>query len=597
MSGEAAPNGMMFGSGGGLMSQGAASGAFAALLQGQGDGQGQAFEQSGALLGEGTETSLAALFGAGLSNAATLGEFGTDPEGALDEVTEELAGNPSMLMAAGQQALMPGLDPALNAGTGGAVADGAASDGQVIGDIGEGLGSVAGKSQAVPSFAAAAQSAGALRQSAENADLTAAAQAGGNLTSLAQTPNDGDVPLPGAAEVADLALDPDGQPLAKVGGGEAGADVDQVVSTAKSQGDVGVAQKAAEKQGFMQRWKEDLAALGAANAGAPSSVAASAGALASDAVSDDQLIVLGAGAGLKTTEQTSQAANGAGIKLASDRALSDLQSSQQPAAGMKGAAAPTVRQEAATTTVDAGSEEQMADPGQQPVKKTVAAGTGPDGPVAANTAKVGAPAGAAGQVETVDVAIAPVDGGLSDGEGEGLDTELISLRDLGSNSKLQAAGTLKTDSMHADVRNHSGQISMQVAGAMARNLQNGNTRFQMRFDPPELGRVDVSMKVASDGSVQAHMIVERPETLDMFLRDQRALERALESAGLSTNSENLQFSLKDQSGQGQQFAEGEGDGRSGFGYGSPEGNETNDTIEQVAQIQLTNGQRGLDIRI
>jgi hypothetical protein len=49
-------------------------------------------------------------------------------------------------------------------------------------------------------------------------------------------------------------------------------------------------------------------------------------------------------------------------------------------------------------------------------------------------------------------------------------------------------------------------------------------------------------------------VVERTETLDLMLRDQRHLERALGDAGLDVSSSGLQFSLKEQpsgqSGQG-----------------------------------------------
>ena len=51
-----------------------------------------------------------------------------------------------------------------------------------------------------------------------------------------------------------------------------------------------------------------------------------------------------------------------------------------------------------------------------------------------------------------------------------------------------------------------------IALQMARNLQKGMSRFDIRLDPPEMGRVDVRMEVRKDGHVVAHMSVERPET-------------------------------------------------------------------------------------
>lgn len=84
-----------------------------------------------------------------------------------------------------------------------------------------------------------------------------------------------------------------------------------------------------------------------------------------------------------------------------------------------------------------------------------------------------------------------------------------------------------------------------IALQMARNLQKGISRFDIRLDPPEMGRIDVRMEIRKDGQVVAHMSVERPETLDLLQRDARALQQALNNAGLQADSDSLNFSLKD----------------------------------------------------
>jgi flagellar hook-length control protein FliK len=84
----------------------------------------------------------------------------------------------------------------------------------------------------------------------------------------------------------------------------------------------------------------------------------------------------------------------------------------------------------------------------------------------------------------------------------------------------------------------------QVAFEMVRQVHQGTSRFTIRLDPPELGRVDVRMQVDPSGTVNARLTVERVETLDMFQRDQRSLERALAQAGLDTARTNLEFSLR-----------------------------------------------------
>ena len=84
----------------------------------------------------------------------------------------------------------------------------------------------------------------------------------------------------------------------------------------------------------------------------------------------------------------------------------------------------------------------------------------------------------------------------------------------------------------------------QVAFEMVRQIHQGTSRFTIRLDPPELGRVDVKMHVDGTGAVHARLAVERPETLDLFQRDQRSLERALAQAGLDGTKTNLEFSLR-----------------------------------------------------
>ena len=83
-----------------------------------------------------------------------------------------------------------------------------------------------------------------------------------------------------------------------------------------------------------------------------------------------------------------------------------------------------------------------------------------------------------------------------------------------------------------------------MAFHIARNIDNGVNRFEIRVDPPELGKIDVTMDVQSDGKVRVHMVVERAEALDFLQRDARALEKALSDAGLDTDADSVSFSLE-----------------------------------------------------
>jgi flagellar hook-length control protein FliK len=85
-----------------------------------------------------------------------------------------------------------------------------------------------------------------------------------------------------------------------------------------------------------------------------------------------------------------------------------------------------------------------------------------------------------------------------------------------------------------------------VAVEIAARAQTGTNRFSIRLDPPELGRIDVRLDVDKQGNVTSHLVVERSATLDMLRRDAPQLQRALQDAGLKTNGDGLQFSLRDQ---------------------------------------------------
>ena len=101
-----------------------------------------------------------------------------------------------------------------------------------------------------------------------------------------------------------------------------------------------------------------------------------------------------------------------------------------------------------------------------------------------------------------------------------------------------------------------------LAVEIAANAQIGRSRFEIRLDPPELGRIDVRLDVDRQGQVTSHLIVEKSATLDLLRRDAQQLERALQDAGLKTSDNGLQFSLRD---QGQQTGRNDdnGSGRNG----------------------------------
>jgi flagellar hook-length control protein FliK len=89
-----------------------------------------------------------------------------------------------------------------------------------------------------------------------------------------------------------------------------------------------------------------------------------------------------------------------------------------------------------------------------------------------------------------------------------------------------------------------------LATAILAKSAAGTKTFDIRMDPPELGRVDVHLSVDRDGKVQALLSAEHPQTLAILQRDSQNLERALKDAGLNLSNNSLNFSLKGEGRQG-----------------------------------------------
>jgi flagellar hook-length control protein FliK len=85
-------------------------------------------------------------------------------------------------------------------------------------------------------------------------------------------------------------------------------------------------------------------------------------------------------------------------------------------------------------------------------------------------------------------------------------------------------------------------VAIEIAG----KALEGKNRFEIRLDPPELGRIEVRLDVDRDGNAVTRLIADRSDTLDLLRRDANSLQQALQDAGLKTSDNGLQFSLRDQ---------------------------------------------------
>ena len=90
----------------------------------------------------------------------------------------------------------------------------------------------------------------------------------------------------------------------------------------------------------------------------------------------------------------------------------------------------------------------------------------------------------------------------------------------------------------------------------------GAKQFDIRLDPPELGRVEVRLSIDDTGKASAHLSADRPQTLDLLQKDASTLTRALRDAGLNVSQNGLNFSLRQQAGDS---GAGANQGRGGNG--------------------------------
>lgn len=90
-------------------------------------------------------------------------------------------------------------------------------------------------------------------------------------------------------------------------------------------------------------------------------------------------------------------------------------------------------------------------------------------------------------------------------------------------------------------------VPMTIAVAAS----DGARRFDIRLDPAELGRIDVSLAVDSDGGIRTHLVVERPETLHLLRNDMTRLEQALTDSGFRNDPAGINLSLRQDQNQRQ----------------------------------------------
>ena len=88
------------------------------------------------------------------------------------------------------------------------------------------------------------------------------------------------------------------------------------------------------------------------------------------------------------------------------------------------------------------------------------------------------------------------------------------------------------------------QIIDQIKVNITRAAKAGLDRVTILLRPVELGRIDIKLEMTDEGNVRASITADRPATLELLQREVRGLERALQDAGLQTDTDNLEFNLR-----------------------------------------------------
>lgn len=94
-----------------------------------------------------------------------------------------------------------------------------------------------------------------------------------------------------------------------------------------------------------------------------------------------------------------------------------------------------------------------------------------------------------------------------------------------------------------------------MAFQVSKQFNKGNSEFQIRLDPAELGRINIKLTLKQGGNVKAHIVVERNDVFELLQRDARALEQALNDAGFDDKNVDVELSLDQNANQGGSFAE------------------------------------------
>jgi flagellar hook-length control protein FliK len=307
----------------------------------------------------------------------------------------------------------------------------------------------------------------------------------------------------------------------------------------------------------------------------------------------------GAGALTASTDQSVAAANAGDFVADLKSSLSQAAQNEAPAANGAQFTAPAARKAApAQTTANASAAQtnalsQKTDANAAPLAQLAAkdqdsSSGNQKSATAATSQQASAPA-------TQPAALSPSPATLSNTADNSAASSALAAQQPGQTNALTPAVALHVAPQtgpHAATTSDLDSLGVAIA---AKSLD-GIKHFDIRLDPPELGRVEVRLSVGDDGKAQASLSVDRPQTLQLLQNDASNLNRALKDAGLNLSDSGLSFSLR---GQDRQASDGGASQQKGRSL-SVRALASIDAASQVssnAYSTLSPDSAGVDIRV
>jgi flagellar hook-length control protein FliK len=152
-----------------------------------------------------------------------------------------------------------------------------------------------------------------------------------------------------------------------------------------------------------------------------------------------------------------------------------------------------------------------------------------------------------------------------------------------------------TANAHVQVSTHATPDLPALAVGIVAKSQSGAKQFDIRLDPPELGRVEVRLSIDATGKASAHLSADQPQTLHLLQKDAPVLTRALRDAGLDVSQDGLNFSLRQQGENASGNAGNNGRRGSSRGFALNASVSIEATTGSAAYRAVANGR--LDIRV